>query len=557
MRLRDKADAYLAATRHGTQRLVTDTRAERRKKSLQARRELKKLRRTGVFVGHDATGWPLYSASQGGILLLGGGRSGKGKNILTTQLNSGYAGDIVLIDPKEAENTYQLNKLVKRHIVVFMTQEMPGLGVSASTNIWSHLKPGENLVAWARIAAADFLGYTGDKHAQYFEVGGRERFLTPVLVHLADKEGEVSVPRTAHLFLEFQSNSQEWASVEYDMHFSQYPFVRAMAAKFRKFRTEGIGRGGEEGMLGEVLNAFVSLNDPRNSKMLSPPYSFDMSVLGKEPGPDDWPYTVVMAKPTLEIKNGDAALVRGFISRVMHEKRTNPLARETLCVCEEAGHLAPFEGMVSGFTEAAGFNWRQEVLLQEISQGDDLAPNGHSKMANSAAAHIVMGIRDIDVGDHYSKRLGEAQVEFQDLGKIARARLERKEAQQRAWRGEVDAFNAVREMRVAEAQVEVESRPLRYPAELINMERDRGFIWMDEIVGAIDAKFRPFWDVLKPGDYLDNPQFWRTNGKDRVIVKRRLGGTTTREVEAVPVPEEFQDCFHFKNGRMPARRVKK
>jgi len=552
----------LVANRKGSQQIVLDTRKARKLSPRRARKLLKEARRKGVYIGNDRAGNPIYSMGEGGILIVGGARSGKGLYILTTMLNSGYEGDILLIDPKFGENTYQLKKLNQRHIVCFMTEEMPGLGVTASANMWGHLIPGSNLVGDVRVAAANFLGYTGDAKHKYFEVGGRERFLTPVIVQEAESRGEVSVPRVADLFMGFLGNSPEWAGFEFDMYQSQYPFVRAMAPKFKKFRTEGFGSGGEEGMLGEVLNAFVCMNDPRNRRMVSPPYTFDFSVLGKEPNPDDptdWPYTIsiLMTKDQL-VTAGDACLARGFSSAIMHYKSRSPLARPLLSVYEEAGNLAPWPSLVHAFTEQTGFNARPVVILQSPKQGDDLADNGFSIMAQSASAHVALGVRDHEVGEVYSKRLGSYQVAYQNDVKTAELQARMANAKRKALTGDQHSMHDVRELAAALQATELETRAMRDPVEFINnTPKDRGFAWIDEVKGPIDIQFRPFYEMLPVGSYDDNPHYWRTNGENRLIVPKRFGrGTTTREMIEIDVPEEFQDGFHFRYGRMPCRVLK-
>jgi len=550
-------DLDLDETRKGSQRLVLDTRKARRLSWRKARKKFKEERENGIFVGHDALGWPQYSMAEGGVLLVGGARSGKLRNLQTTALSQ-YTQDVLLIDPKMGENAYQLKKLDRRHVVMFMTQELPGLGRTASANIWGHLvwtidgKPNPDIVGWIRIAAADFLGYSGDAKAKFFEVGGRERFLTPVMVQCA-QQGDISVPRVAGLFQAFLANSPEWAGFEYDMTSNELPFVCAMAAKFKKFRTEGFGHGGEEGMLSEVLNAFVCMNDERNARMVSPPYSFDFEWLSKTPDPsdpNDWPYTVVMAMPKEQIVTADdAPLVRGFISAVMHHKRKAPLARQLMMMCEEAGNLAPFPGLVHAFTE---------VVLQSPEQGDELTKNGFSIMSNSSSAHIVVGIRDIKVAERYAERFGNYQVEYVDEGRVAEARLKRRQAKRAARSGDGEALQIAREMRIVEQQLVKETRPLRDKAELINnTPKNTGYGWFDEIPGAVKQRHKPWWEILPIGAVNDNPPYWRTNGENRVIVPHWLKGTSTREmINFDEVPEQYQDAFQFRHGNMPARGVK-
>lgn len=562
MRLRRQAnDLDLVETRKGSQHLVGDTRKARRQGRRAARKALKAARDDGIYLGKDALGWPLYSQSAGGALIVAGSRSGKLVSILTPAINPEHDHDVAILDPKP-ELIFVMRKLVKRHIVVFTPEPHPLMGQSASANIWSHLVPGPGLIGNTRVAIAAFLGVPEEGNAKFFAGGAKESWLTPLVVADVELNGETNLPRISDLWNEFLANSPEFAAFEYDaMVNSQHAFIRAAAARFEKQRTKGNGKGGEEGQIGEVTLALACMNDEDNRRMFSPPYTFDFDWLAHTPDPDDpddWPYSVVLAISTMRLTEGnDRCLARAFMERIIYAKRTAPTSRKLIAILEEAGNCAPWPQLVRIFEESAGFGIRPVVVLQNPDQGDALAKNGFSAMEQSASAHLAFGIRGEKTAERYSRRLGEYQAEFKDEARVAEARLRRKAANARALAGDANAFQTMREMRAIEAQVQKEKRLLRTPAELLNnMPSDRGLLWMDEVQGCIDVRLPPFWRTMQPGECNDNPLAWTITGQDRVTVSQRGDKFKTREMVTIDVPAEFQNAFHFKHGRMPCRVVK-
>lgn len=148
---------------------------------------------------------------------------------------------------------------------------------------------------------------------------------------------------------------------------------------------------------------------------------------------------------------------------------------------------------------------------------------------------------------------------YVDERKQEEAKLQRAQARRRIARGQdpVEAVEMLVSSKKKQSLREYESRPLLFPEEVMRHSgQGRGFAWIEEAADPVFMKMTPFWDVLEPSDYLDNPLFNSINGKDQVRVRGRFGRSQTLPVVEVPVPHHLRNCWHFKHGNMPCRVVK-
>lgn len=89
-------------------------------------------------------------------------------------------------------------------------------------------------------------------------------------------------------------------------------------------------------------------------------------------------------------------------------------------------------------------------------------------------------------------------------------------------------------------------RPLRTPAEILRMERNRMLSFVDGLPGAIDTFRHPYWTrAWMAGRYHPNPYH---PPLDSVPVTDDQGLTRTRPVITEPVPGKYVHLPQYRDG---------
>jgi len=555
MRLRRKPQLELSENRFGTARFAT--RKEKKRAGIYTK--------TGdaVYVGHDEHGYACYGKGQGGVVITASSRKGKQMFLLTPILCDGEPlYNVVILDPKP-ELIYMAQGQTNCHQAILAPRHIPGVGRTDHLNPASHLRGDEpDLYPLSRELAGNFLEIDEGTNARYFQQLGKGDVLAPIWRTQARQYSEVQLPRTADLVAGLRANNEDWVNFEYEMSNSPDMDIQAAAKNLEKYRKKGgaSDNGGQNGIINEVVIAMQSINDPQIREMLSPPYTFDWSMTCGPYDPADkadLPWKVWLLFQQEHMQEGDAPVLRAILTSAMHHKRRALNARPQLHLWEEMAHLGSFQAGLDAFSLGAGFGQRPIGVLQHHKQANRLGKDGQDIVYQGASAQVWFGPRDLDSAEHISKLLGTAQVEYADRRQQNQDRLARRQAAKAFMHGEdpIAALQAYRAKREDEAVMSHIGRPMRMPNEILGAPNHIGYAWLDELAHPILLNFKPFWEWLPPGSYLDSPHFAHIHGRNRVPVRGRFGRTVTKRVLEADVPERFAHLHQFAVNKMPYRFV--
>ncbi|MEM7518361.1 MAG: TraM recognition domain-containing protein, partial [Planctomycetota bacterium] len=190
---------------------------------------------------------------------------------------------------------------------------------------------------------------------------------------------------------------------------------------------------------------------------------------------------------------------------------------------------------------------RPLVVLQDISQANDLGPNAERKISSSAAVQIYFGIRNLVSAKRVSEMLGNETLSFDDLLRQGQAEVAPRSAVGKLL-GRADPFETalgLRQTRYETRHLTKQRRLLRTPEEVIATPEDRLYIFADGLSGAIYGERAPYWTRRSMAyRFFPNPYH---PPLDHVVVQTRWG-PRKRPVLARKVPAELESYPQYADG---------
>lgn len=496
---------------------------------------------TSLFVGFFE-GKPLWYDGAGGLLLVGGARSGKLRDILAYNICSGiYAGGSMLIlDMKGELAAISQDQTPDKKYCAYWNplalHAMPQMRLNPLDYIQ---KDSPSLFADVKVMAETFIPLTGSPQAEYFELRARE-FLEAIALSLVQIDGVLSLPALYRTINLIPLNDERWLDFAYAMHSSGIALAVRVEEEIAAARDDSTG--GFRGILGELFKSFSCLSDPALMASVSPPFDFSLADLCASE--QFWQFYLMCPAEYIHVW---APVIKAIFTSAMVYKARTPDAPRQTWVLDECAQLKHFPLVARMFTYGAGIGIRPWAVFQSTAQMNETGPNAKNIITSSAALQSYFALRDIDSARNVSDMLGSQTLEYDDTLKQGRARLARQNLAQSLMAGAdpLMAGLAMKQQAFEEQHRTKQRRLLRTPDEVMNARPERQFIFADIVGKPIPASRAPYYEqVFMARRYHPNPYHPPAN---KVRVKTKLGHTW-RKVAKKRVPGRYADYPQYADG---------
>ena len=497
---------------------------------------------TSLYIGFFE-GRPLWYDGAGGLLLVGGARSGKLRDILAYNVCAGiYAGGSMLILDMKGELAVisQDQTPDQKYCAYWNPLALHGMPQMRLNPLDYIHKDSPNLFADVKVMAETFIPLTGAPQAEYFELRARE-FLEAIALTLVQYEGVLSLPALYRTINLIPLNDDNWLDFAYAMHSSGIPLAVRVEEEIATSREDSTG--GFRGILGELFKSFSCLSDPALMASISPPYNFSFADLCDEKR--FWQFYLMCPAEYIQVW---APVIKAIFTGAMAYKSRAPFAPRQTWVLDECAQLKRFPLLVRLFTYGAGIGIRPWAIYQSTAQMDETGENARNIIASSAALQSYFALREIDSAKALSDMLGAQTLEYDETIKQRRAHLARQQLFQSVLEG-ADPFMtglAMRQQAFEHSHRTKQRRLLQTPDEVMNAKPGTQFIFADDIGKPILASRAPYYDQrFMAGHYHPNPYH---PPADKVRVKTSLSHAW-RRVVIKDVPTRYADYPQYAHGK--------
>lgn len=375
---------------------------------------------------------------------------------------------------------------------------------------------------------------------KYFEQ--RARGWTEVLIkRIAEARGGVSLPALMSVVNLIESGHAGWADFVEGMTQSAFDDVRRTAGEMLTKQQDSPREFGS--IMGELYASLSVLDDPTLAGSLGNA-DFSLSSLCGSGRP-----VVVFLMLPAEYLHQCASVLRLFFSAAMLYKSRSPGSRRLVMLIDEAAQLGAFPVLQQLYTYGRGIGIRPWTFWQDVGQIiTNFGPSGVPAFMGSSQMRQFFGVRDIQTAQLISNMLGTETLEYDDARMQEAARLQKRQAVQRALGGE-DMFTAMMDAahyaKTAQMRTK-QARKLRTEDEILSMHGDRQIMF---VAGAeplsIEAeKHAYFARPEMAGLYLPNPYH---PPYDSVPIAGRWRTSRARVIRE-PVPHKFSSYAQYRDG---------
>ena len=497
---------------------------------------------TSLFLGFFE-GKPLWYDGAGGLLLVGGARSGKLRDVLAYNLCTGIysKGSLLVLDMKGELGAISQNQTAdEKYAAYWNPAALHGLPQMRINPVDYIRKDNPTLYSDVKVFAENMIPRSGSLQGEYFEMRARE-FLEAIILTLVEINGVLTLPDLYHAINLIPLNNEEWLAFAFEMQASAIPLAARIESEIASSRSDTTG--GFRGILGELFKSFSCLSDPILMDSVSPPHDFSFADLCSS----DRFWQFYMMCPAEFVQAWAPIIKSMFVAAMIYKSRAPQAPRQTW-ILDECAQLRSFPLVIRMFTYGAGIGIRPWAVFQSTSQMNDIGVNAKNIITSSAGLQSYFALRDIDSAKGISEMLGAQTLEFNDPLHQSRARLARQQVFQSLMHGD-DPFTAG--MMLAQYKFEAghrtkQRRPLQTPDEVMNANMGEQFIFTDDVAKPILANRAPYYEQrFMAGRFHPNPYH---PPLDRVKVRTGLGHQWRKVIEEA-VPKQFADYPQYADGR--------
>lgn len=486
---------------------------------------------------------PLFSATQGGGLLVAGARSGKLTTCLAYNACHGIARQsMVVLDIKgeiAAISQYQVPD--NKYCLYWNPLGLHGLPQNRLNPVDYIRKDSPSLVSDVKVLTENLIVSTGSAQGIYFEGRARE-FVEGIILVLVEQNGVLTLPDLYRVVNLIPGGGDAWLDFGFEMSQSQYPIARRVEEEIAASRESA--SNGFQGIIGEIFRALAPLSDPILMQAVSPPYDFSMAQLCES----DRRYQLYLMPPAEFVGPWSPIIKSIFVAGMIYKARS-PQAPKQTWILDECGQLGKFPLIPKLFTYGAGIGIQPFAVFQNTTQMNQLGERAADLISSSAALQIYFAIRDLPSAEHLSRMLGAQTLEYDDKLQQSRAEYAKSQAAQAFING-ADPFAAAltysHQRDISELRSK-QNRWLRTPDEVIQTPPDKGYAFVDGLQHPIEINRRPYfsekWMNLR---WMPNPYHPPV---DKVRVKSGWG-YRPHTVRNVPVPANLAHFPQYASGQM-------
>lgn len=487
-------------------------------------------------------GRPLWYKGAGGVLLVAGARSGKLRDILAHNICSGVLENetLVVFDIKgELAAISQDQTPDEKHCLYWNPHGLHGLPQHRINPVGHLTWSSPTLIPDLKLFLEGQIASSGAGQSRYFEQGAR-RIGEAIGLILTKRNGTLTLPDFHDAILALQAGGDEWIDLAFEMYRSKIPECVAVEEEIAHAREDS--SGGFKGILGELMQAFACFSDPTLRAALSGPFDADLADLTR--GARAYQFYLMCPETVLSFW---APVIKAFLTGLRTLKGRSPQSPRQTWIIDEAARLTGYEEIVRLFTDGAGIGIRPLVVLQDVTQAEDLARNALRKITSSAALQIYFGVRDPETARRVSDMVGAETLTYDDPLHQGRARVDLRKGIVRILSGG-DPFEAALELtqkRYESTHLSKQRRMILTLDEVIHMGDDRMVLISDGLSGPVFAERKPYWALpWMAGRYHPNPYHPPT---DKVLVATRRGPRWW-PVIVEPVPARYAQYPQYAGG---------
>lgn len=484
---------------------------------------------------------PIYYDGMGGLLLVGGARSGKLRDVLAYNICAGiHSSTMVILDQKAELACISRDQTPDNKFCIYWNplnlQNLP----THSLNPVSHLSADSHtLVSDIKAYCEEVIVSSGSEQGSYFEERARE-FLEGIILTLVKLNGVLTLPELYRKINLIPIGGDAWLDFAYEMSQAGYDISKRVEEEIAASRTDT--SGGFKGIIGEIFKAFACLSDPNLLAAVSPPFSFSTSELCSS----RQTYNFYICVPS-EFISAWGPVIKSILVGAMTYKARAPSAPQQTWLIDECAQLGKFPLIQKLYSYGAGIGIRPWCIFQSRKQMAQIGLNAEDIITSSAQLQSYFGVRDYPTAKTLSEMIGQETLHYEDGVRSARAAHAKRQAMVSIMEGG-DMLKAAAQIRNAETELSLRStqrRALRTPDEILRMDASKQFIFTDAVANPIYADRRPYYEQrFMAGLYHPNPYY---PPNDSVMVKSMWGKKRWRVVEE-PVPEEFAHYPQYEGG---------
>ncbi len=496
---------------------------------------------SALFIGFHS-GKPLWYDGAGGLLLVGGARSGKLRDVLAYNLCSGIysGGSMLVLDMKgELAAISQDQTPDKKYCAYWNPLGLHNMPQSQINPVDYIHKNSRTLYSDVKVFTETMIPHSGAAQSEYFELRARE-YLESIVLTLVEVSGALTLPDLYRVINLIPINNEEWLNFAFEMHASTIPLAVRVEEEIAASREDSTG--GFRGILGELFKSFSALSDPILMASVSPPYDFSLGDLCSS----DRFWQFYMMCPAEFIHAWAPVIKSMFVAAMVYKSRAPAAPRQTW-ILDECAQLKRFPLIMRMFTYGAGIGIRPWAVFQSTAQMNDIGRDAKNIITSSAGLQSYFALREIDSAKNVSDMLGSQTLEYDDPLKQGRAHLSRHGLFQSLMAGQdpIEAGMALRHFTYETQHRTKQRRMLQTPDEVMNAPSSTQFIFADEISKPIFASRAAYYDQkFMAGRYHPNPYH---PPACKVRVKTRLGHRW-RKIVKKPVPKRFADYPQYARG---------
>ena len=503
-----------------------------------------------IFLGFSGRR-KIYAPGQGGILTVAAPRSGK----LTTQLVWNVCGkdtfnhSVLLLDPKGEIAAISQNQMWNRKRAIFWNPAalhgLPQHRINPTGHMYKH---SPTLISDSQTFARDSLPLSGGSNSKFFEQQAQQT-LSAICTQLAETDGVVTLPRLHEVITGIEQPSEAWLGLEYDMLHSPHAFIRRIASTLKKkhdLEKQGASSdgGGTKGIITELYNSVVCLDDPILRESVSPPFDFCYSELCEDSNAAAHVYLM----PPNEFLSIWSPVLKSHFTAVMIWKSRAPQARPILLIVDECAQLGRFPLITKAYTYAAGLNIRIWIFLQSLGQLKVIDDQAETIIPASAAFQCYYGVQDFDTAERLSRLIGVETRSYVDEAQREQARHAALKVKREILSGNIsgEVIADLMHSKMALNHEQTIKRPLMTPDEILfRLRRNEMIVQADNVPYPILGNREDYYkDPSMTGFYHPNPYH---PPRDRIKVPGRLLNRYLKVITE-PVPQVFKHFDQYANG---------
>ena len=484
---------------------------------------------------------PIWYDGAGGLILVGGARSGKLRDILAYNICAGiHTPATVLLDPKGELSAIGQNQTPDRKFIIYWNPDgLHGLPMHRINPV-DYLRAGSRtLFADTKVFCENMIPLSGSGNRDYF-LGRAQEFLEAIVLTLVHLNGRATLKDIYAVINLIPGGGEEWLDFAYEMASSGIPICVRIEEEIATSRDDSTG--GFRGIMGELFRAFACLSDPQLMASVSEPFDYKLSQLCES----EQTYQLSLMPPAETIDVWSPVIKSFFVGAMIHKSRAPSAPRQTWII-DEAALLGRFPLLVKLFTFGAGIGIRPWAIFQSSYQMRALGKDAENIITSSAQLRSYFGVRDIETGTSVSKMIGAQTLEYFDGGQALRTQFAKRQAMHALLSGQDPMSAALQYAQAARESKtpQLKERALRTPDEIINTPADKQFIFTDDLPKPLYADRRAYFEQrFMDGRFHPSPYH---PPRDRVRVKT-FWGHAWRTVIVEPVPKRFAHYPQYQDG---------